>query len=54
MTLIKINIENKDKKQQKLEILNKLSKIQSIVNHDKNYNELIYNIITNATIQKKI
>ena len=53
MTLIKINIENKDKKQQKLEILNKLSKIQSIVNHDKNYNELIYNIITNATIQKK-
>ena len=53
MTLIKINIENKDKVQQKSEILNKLNKIQKIVDNDINYNELVYNIVTNATLHKK-
>jgi len=53
MTLIKINIENKDKVQQKSEILNKLNKIQTLVDNDRNYNELVYNIVTNATLHKK-
>jgi len=53
MTLIKINIENKDKIQQKSEILNKLNKIQTLVDNDRNYNELVYNIVTNATLHKK-
>ena len=45
MTLIKINIEKKNKMQQKMEILNKLNKIQTMVDNDINYNELVYNII---------
>ena len=53
MTLIKINIEKKNKMQQKIEILNKLNKIQTMVDNDINYNELVYNIISNATLYKK-
>ena len=53
MTLIKINIENKDKVKQKSEILNKLNKIQKLVDNDEKYNELVYNIVTNATLHKK-
>ena len=53
MTLIKFNIENKTKDQRKKEVLNKLRKIQSMVESDANYTEMVYHIITNASLQKK-
>lgn len=53
MTLIKFNIENKTKEQRKKEVLNKLRKIQSLVESDANYTEMVYHIITNASLQKK-
>src|SRR5210317_2182155 len=53
MTLIKFNIENKTKEQRKKEVLNKLRKIQSMVESDANYTEMVYHIITNASLQKK-
>jgi hypothetical protein len=53
MTLIKFNIENKTKEQRKKEVLNKLHKIQSMVESDANYTEMAYHIITNASLQKK-
>lgn len=53
MTLIKFNIENKTKDQRKKEVLNKLRKIQSMVQSDANYTEMVYHIITNASLQKK-
>ena len=53
MTLIKFNIENKTKDQRKKEVLNKLRKIQSMVESDANYTEMVYHIISNASLQKK-
>lgn len=53
MTLIKFNIENKTKDQRKKEVLNKLRKIQSMVESDGNYTEMVYHIISNASLQKK-
>ena len=53
MTLIKFNIENKTKEQRKKEVLNKLHKIQSLVESDTNYTEMVYHIITNTSLQKK-
>ena len=53
MTLIKFNIENKTKEQRKKEVLNKLRKIQSMVESDANYTEMVYHIITNTSLQKK-
>ena len=52
MPLIKFNLENKNKNQIKIEILNKFNKIQNIVNNDKNYTEILYNII-NHSLSKK-
>ena len=53
MTLIKFNLENKTNDCRKKEILNKLNKLQEVVHSDKNYNELVYHIITNAALNKK-
>ena len=53
MTLIKFNLENKNKSQIKTEILNKFNKIQNIVNNDRNYNEILYNIINHSLTKKK-
>ena len=53
MTLIKFNLENKNKSQIKTEILNKFNKIQDIVNSDRNYNEILYNIINHSLTKKK-
>jgi len=53
MPLIKFNLENKNKNQIKTEILNKFNKIQNIVNNDRNYNEILYNIINHSLSKKR-
>ena len=53
MPLIKFNIENKTRNQIKTEILNKFNKIQNMVIHDKNYHEILYNIIDHSVSRKK-
>ena len=54
MTVINFNIENKNNDQMKKEILQKMKKVnQSFVN-DQNYDNLFYDIVSNATNKKNL
>ena len=54
MTVINFNIENKNNDQMKNEIIQKMKKVnQSFVN-DQNYDNLFYDIVSNATNKKTL
>ena len=54
MTVINFNIENKNNDQMKKEILQKMKKVnQSFVN-DQNYDNLFYDIVSNASNKKNL
>ena len=54
MTVININLQNKNAEQTKKEILNKMSKINQSFDIDHNYNNLFYDIVSNASRNENI